>query len=190
MVGLFGGSFDPVHHGHLITARVVQEALGLEAVWFVPAGEQPFKQGRHGAPAAARARMLELAIAGEPGWRVEPIELERSGPSYTVDTLRALRVREPGTEFALLLGADTARDLPAWHEAGALPGLATLVVFARAGEAPPAGLPPGTRTVAVPRVDLSATAVRERVRTGRSIRYFVPEPVARWVAEQRLYEDG
>lgn len=190
MVGLFGGSFDPVHHGHLIVARAVAEAAGLREVRFVPAREQPFKSGRHGAEAGHRAAMLELAVAGEPGFRVEPLELERPGPSYTVDTLRALHAREPGVRFALMVGADAARELPQWKEAAALPGLATLVVFARPGAAVPAGLPDRTIVVEAPQVDISATAIRARVRAGRSVRYLVPDAVAAYVATHRLYRDG
>jgi nicotinate-nucleotide adenylyltransferase len=134
--------------------------------------------------------MLDLAVAGEPGFRVEPLELERPGPSYTVDTLRALHAREPGVRFALLVGADAARELPQWKEAAALPGLATLVVFARPGAAVPAGLPDRTIVVEAPQVDISATAVRARVRAGRSVRYLVPDAVAAYVATHRLYRDG
>src|SRR6476469_9430580 len=94
-IGLLGGSFDPVHHGHLIAGRVAAESLGLDELRFVPAREQPFKLGRHVAPPADRVAMLELAIAGTPGFAIERIELERPGPSYTVDTLLALRAREP-----------------------------------------------------------------------------------------------
>ncbi len=190
MVGLFGGSFDPVHHGHLIVARAVAEAARLREVRFVPAREQPFKTGRHGAAPEQRAAMLDLAVAGEPGFRVERLELDRPGPSYTVDTLRALRAREPGVRFALLVGADAARELPQWKEAPALPGLATLVVFARPGAAVPAGLPDRTIVVEAPQVDISATAVRARVRAGRSVRYLVPDAVAAYVAAHRLYRDG
>jgi nicotinate-nucleotide adenylyltransferase len=190
VVGLLGGSFDPVHHGHLIVARAVAEALGLDEVWFVPAREQPFKTGRHGAPPEARAAMLDLAVKGEPGFRVERLELGRPGPSFTVDTLRALREREPGREFALLVGADTVIDLPKWREAPALPALATIVVFARPGAPVPAGLPAGTRVVEAPQVDISATAIRARVRAGRSVRFLVPDAVAAYVATHGLYRDG
>lgn len=190
MVGLFGGSFDPVHHGHLIVARAVAEAARLREVRFVPAREQPFKTGRHGAAPEHRAAMLDLAVAGEPGFRVERLELDRPGPSYTVDTLRALRAREPGVRFALMVGADAARELPQWKEAVALPGLATLVVFARPGAAVPAGLPDRTIVVEAPQVDISATAVRARVRAGQSVRYLVPDAVAAYVAAHRLYRDG
>ncbi len=186
MIGLFGGSFDPIHLGHLLVAQAVVEALALDELRFVPAREQPFKIGRHAAPAELRARMVALAIAGEPRFRLERAELGRDGPSYTVDTLRALRAREPGRDFALLVGADAARELPAWHEADALPGLATLVVFARPGAAIPA-LPWPVRTVTVPGVDISATEIRRRVAAGRSIRYWVPDPVAECITSDRLY---
>ncbi len=186
MIGLFGGSFDPIHHGHLVVAQVALETLGLEQLRFVPAREQPFKTGRHSAPAAERARMVEAAIAGEPRFSLEPLELHRSGPSYTVDTLRALREREPAAEFALLVGADAAAEMPLWREAGALPGLATLVLLNRPGAVLPA-LPWPVRVVLVPAIEISATAIRERVAAGRSIRFWVPDPVARIIHDGELY---
>lgn len=188
MVGLFGGSFDPVHHGHLIVARVAAETLGLDSLRFVPAREQPFKRGRHGAFPEHRAAMLDLAVSGAPGLAVERAELERPGPSYTVDTLRALRAREPGVTLTLLLGADAAAELEAWHEAGEIPRLATVVVFARHG-APVPRSPLIARTIEVPAIEISATDVRRRVKEGRSIRYWVPEPVAEYVTRHRLYLD-
>src|SRR5262249_43998304 len=173
--------FDPVHNGHLIVGQVAAEALGLETLRFVPAREQPFKQGRHGASAADRAAMLELAVAETPGLSVERMELERPGPSYTVDTLRALRARDPGIELILLLGADVAADLPAWREADEIPRLARVVVFARPGSEVPS-LPAISDTVRVPAIDISATSIRQRVREGRSIRHWVPDPVAEYVS--------
>jgi nicotinate-nucleotide adenylyltransferase len=185
-IGLFGGSFDPIHHGHLIVAQTVVEALGLDQLRFVPAREQPFKTGQHLASAELRARMVELAIAGEPHFALERAELDRPGPSYTVETLRHLRKREPGTRFALLVGADAARDLPKWREATALPELADLVVFARAGTPVPE-LPWPIRMVPVPGVEISATAVRRRVAAGLSVRYWVPDAVAEAIRAERLY---
>ena len=187
-IGLFGGSFDPVHHGHLIVGQAAAEALGLDELRFVPAREQPFKLGQHAAPAADRAAMLELAVQGAPRLSVERLELERPGPSYTVDTLRALAARLPGAAFTLLLGADAAAELEAWHEARALPGLARIVVFARGKTAVPAS-PLIAAAVEVPRIEISATEIRRRVRTGLPIRYWVPDAVARYVAEHRLYLD-
>jgi nicotinate-nucleotide adenylyltransferase len=187
-IGLFGGSFDPIHHGHLIAGQVAAEALGLDQLRYVPARQQPFKQGRHAAPADDRAAMLELAVAGTPNLAVERVELDRPGPSYTVDTLRALRAREPEAAFTLLLGSDAAAELEAWHEAGALPGLARIVVFARAGAPVPASGLISDR-VEVPAVEISATEIRRRVRAGQSIRFWVPDAVAEYVARHRLYLD-
>ena len=185
MDALFGGSFDPVHVGHLIVADAVAEALGAR-VRLVPARQQPFKPHASGAPPEQRAEMLRLAVAGNPRLLVEPIELELPVPSYTVRTLRALATREPGNRFTLLVGADVARELPAWYEAEAIPALADVVVFARPGWAVPSH-PMIQRVVEVPAVDISATAVRERVAAGRSIRYFVPEVVREYIATHGLY---
>jgi nicotinate-nucleotide adenylyltransferase len=187
-IGLLGGSFDPVHHGHLIVGRIAAEALGLDELRFVPAREQPFKQGRHGAPAADRAAMLDLAVAGAPGFAVERLELDRPGPSYTVDTLRALRARHPGAQLTLLLGADAAAELDAWHRAEELPGLARIVVFGRPG-APMPATPLITGAVEVPAIEISATEIRARVRAGQPIRYWVPDAVAEYIARHRLYLD-
>ncbi|HEU4698164.1 MAG TPA: nicotinate-nucleotide adenylyltransferase [Gemmatimonadales bacterium] len=189
MIGLFGGSFDPIHLGHLLVAQAVVEALELEELRFVPARLQPFKVGQHRAPAEARAAMVELAIRGEPRFRLERCELEREGPSYTVDTLRELGGREPGREFALVVGADAAAELPSWREGSDIPGLARIVAFARAGRAAPVA-PYVWRTVEVPAIGISSTEIRARVRAGWSIRYWVPEAVAEYVAARRLYLDG
>ena len=185
-VGLFGGSFDPVHHGHLIVARAALEQLGLAEVRFIPAREQPFKQGRHRASSTDRAEMLRLAIAGEPDFRIDLLELDRPGPSYTVDTLRQLTAREPSRTFILLLGADAAREFTGWREAAAIPALAEVVVLVRAG-VETAGGPDGARRIPVPAIDVSATDVRRRVAAGLSIRYRVPDAVAGHIAARGLY---
>lgn len=188
MIGLFGGSFDPVHHGHLIVGQVAVEQLGLEELRFLPAREQPFKQGRHRTSPEHRTAMLSLAVSGSPGFRVERTELDRPGPSYTVDTLQELRKREPESEFILLLGADAAADLPAWREAERIPQLARIVVFARPGSIVKSS--PGiSQVIQVPAIDISATEVRRRVCRGQLIRYWVPDPVAEYIARHRLYLD-
>jgi nicotinate-nucleotide adenylyltransferase len=188
---LFGGSFDPVHLGHLVVAEAVADALegggGGATVRFLPAREQPFKRAAHQATPEQRAEMLELAAAGNPRLRVERIELGLPVPSYTVRTLRALAEREPGNRFTLLLGADAAQDLAAWWEVEALPGLADVVVFARPGAALPPRHPLIGRVIEVPAIALSATEVRERVRRGKSIRYLVPEAVREYIAARGLY---
>jgi nicotinate-nucleotide adenylyltransferase len=182
---LFGGSFDPVHVAHLMVAEAAADQLGA-TIRFLPALEQPFKGAQHQATGAQRAAMLELAVAGNPRFRVEPIELDLPAPSYTVRTLRELATREPGNRFTLLLGADAARDLASWFEVEALPGLADVVTFARAGT-PPAAHRLVRGSVKVPTFDLSATDIRRRVRAGQSIRYLVPEPVRAYIAEHGLY---
>jgi nicotinate-nucleotide adenylyltransferase len=188
MIGLLGGSFDPVHHGHLIVGQVAREKLGLEELRLLPAREQPFKQGRHRTSPEHRAAMLSLAVTGVPGFAVERTELDRAGPSYTVHTLQELRKREPGSEFLLLLGADAAAELPAWREADRIPQLARVVVFARPGSKVP-DLPGIAQIVEVPALDISATEVRRRVARRLSIRYWVPEAVAEYIARHRLYLD-
>ncbi len=188
MIGLLGGSFDPVHHGHLIVGQVAAETLRLTQLRLVPAREQPFKIGRHRAAPEHRAAMLDLAVAGTPGFAVERAELERPGPSYTVDTLRALQVREPGIELTLLLGADAAAELAAWHRAAEIPGMARVVVFARPGTPVPDS-PLVAAAIEVPAIDISATEVRRRAREGRSLRYWVPDPVAEYISRHRLYLD-
>ena len=187
-IGLLGGSFDPVHHGHLIVARVAQETLGLDELRFLPAHEQPFKRGRHGVSAADRAVMLELAIAGSPGFGLERAELDRPGPSYTVVTLETLRAREPAAQFTLLLGADAAAELSAWHRAADLPKLARIVAFGRPGTPIPAS-PLITGSIEVPAVDISATEIRRRARGGLPVRYWVPDAVAEYMVRHRLYLD-
>lgn len=181
---LFGGSFDPVHLGHLIVAERVVEALAAAEVWFVPARAQPLKEG-HGASAEHRLAMLAAAVEGNPRFTVEPIELERAGPSYTVDTLRELGPRLTERPY-LLMGSDAARELPSWREAEVLDRLATIVVYRRTGEGALA-TPTGARTVEAPLIEVSATDIRGRVAAGRSIRYLVPEGVRAYIARHGLY---
>jgi nicotinate-nucleotide adenylyltransferase len=188
MIGLFGGSFDPVHHGHLIVAQVAAERLALDSLRFLPAREQPFKQGRHGTSPEHRAKMLSLAVSKAPGFAVERIELDRPGPSYTVDTLEELHRREPQEKFVLLLGADAATDLPTWHEAERIPELARVVAFARPGSRLPTSAFV-SQVIEVPAIDISATEVRRRISGGQSIRYWVPDVVAEYIARHRLYLD-
>jgi nicotinate-nucleotide adenylyltransferase len=188
MIGLFGGSFDPIHHGHLIVAQVALEALGLESLRFVPAREQPFKRGRHRSPPEHRAAMLSLAIAGNPAFAVERSELERPAPSYTVHTLEELGRRDAATQLVLLLGADAASELHAWHQAERIPQLARVVVFARPGASVPTSRVI-SRVIEVPSIDVSATEIRRRVQRRRSIRYWVPDAVAEYITRHQLYLD-
>lgn len=182
-LGILGGSFDPIHHAHLIVAQLAKEQLGLDRVLLMVAAAQPLKGGHQAAP-ADRARMVELAIADVPGLTLDRRELDRPGPSYTVDTLRELSAELPGAELTLLLGADAARQFGAWREPAAIRALATVAVFARGGEAPPADFPV---RVEVPRLELSSTAIRARAAAGRSLVGWVPAAVAGYISGLALY---
>ncbi len=184
--GLLGGSFDPIHHGHLIAAERAAEALGLTRVLLVPCVRQPLKQQGPFAAAGHRRAMLELAVAGHPLFAVDPLELERAAPSYTVDTLRALKMRCPDERFVLLLGADAAADLPRWRAAEEVARLAEIAVLTRPGTPEPDS-PLVRHVVATPAVEISASDIRARVLAGKSIRYLVPDAVADYIAKERLY---
>lgn len=189
-LGLFGGSFDPPHSGHLIVARAAADALSLDHVRFVPAGEQPFKEGRHGAPGPDRLAMLAAALAGEPGFSVDAREIHRPGPSYTIDTVREIRAECPDDELFLLVGADAAVELPAWRDAEALAKMVTVVALTRPSVPVPNVPSLIDRVVAVPAVEISASAVRARLRGGDAIDDLVPSAVARCIAERGLYLQG
>lgn len=182
-LGILGGSFDPIHHGHLIVAQLAREQLGLDRVLLVVAAAQPLKVG-HRASAADRARMVELAIEGVPGLAVDRRELARPGPSYTVDTVRELAGEFPGAELVLLLGGDAARQFPSWRDPDGIRAVARLATFVRGGEDPPTGL--GERVV-VPRLELSSTAIRERAAAGLPLAGWVPPAVAGYISGLQLY---
>ena len=134
-IGVFGGTFDPVHLAHLILAEQCREQGRLDQVWFVPAARPPHKHEGELTPFAQRVEMLRLALAGQPAFRVEELEKDRLGPSYTADTLDELDRRHPGNEWLLLVGTDTLRDLPTWHEPRRVVERAALLVMARPGAA-------------------------------------------------------
>ncbi len=180
-IGVFGGSFDPIHHGHLIAAASLAESLALDAVHLVVAHRQPLKPEGHAASGEHRAAMVALAVRGDPRLRADRSELVREGPSYTVDTLRGLRAEHPDAELLLLLGADTASRLHQWRDPDEIWKLCRVETFAREGI--------GEAGIQVPRVDISSTAIRARVRAGRSIRYWVPEAVAEYITAHRLYRE-
>jgi nicotinate-nucleotide adenylyltransferase len=185
-IGIFGGTFDPPHLGHWLAAVDAAEALALDEVVWVPAAQQPLKTGVSSTEAAHRLAMARLAVQGDRRFRVDALEMERGGVSFMVDTLRVYRERYPDAALFLLLGSDSAATLPKWREPEVIRVLAEIVVLTRGGEA--VDLPTGVRALPTRRVDLSATEIRERVAAGRSIRGFVPDAVAAYIATHGLYQ--
>lgn len=199
-IGVFGGTFDPVHLGHLVLAQDAFERLELDRLLWVPCRTPPHKNGGALASPEDRAAMLELAVEGDPRFEVSRVELERDGPSYTIDTILALRERHPGARFVLLLGADTLLELHSWRRIGDLLDLCETAALPRPGSdlsdrtAADLGFadPELAERVWAHRVDghlvdLSSTEIRMRLAEGLSIRYLVPDPVAMYIAEHRLY---
>lgn len=184
-IGIFGGTFDPPHLGHWLAAVDAAEALGLDEVVWVPAARQPLKAGVWSADGAHRLAMAQLMVQGDGRFRVDALELERGGLSFMVDTLRVYRARHLDAALFLLLGSDTAATLPKWREPEVIRVLAEIVVLTRGGEA--VELPAGARALPTRRVDVSATEIRERVAAGRSLRGFVPDAVAAYIATHGLY---
>lgn len=186
-VGILGGTFDPPHVGHWLAAVDAYEALELDRLVFVPAAQQPLKVGERSAPAADRLAMVRAMAAGDPRFEVDPIEIDRQGLSFTVDTLEAYR-RRPGVgELFFIVGADVMASFNRWREPDRVQQLATLVVLRRDSDA--VTLPEGVTALVLEsrRVDVSATEVRARVRAGRPVRGFVSDAVASYIATAGLY---
>lgn len=193
-VGFFGGTFDPVHHGHLIVAQDVLCELSLDVVYFIPASVPPHKTHRKTSPERHRLAMIELAIQGNPSFASSDIEIRRGGVSYTVDTVDTFR-REYGSDAELffLLGSDNLADIETWRTPGKLVELCTLVAMKRPGyESPviPDWLEGHTVDVDVTSVDISAHAIRERVKRGIPVHYLVPPAVVEYIERENLYRGG
>jgi nicotinate-nucleotide adenylyltransferase len=211
MVGVFGGTFDPIHLAHLAVAESARDHLGLERVLFIPNGEPPHKPDRTVTPARDRLAMVRAAVAGNPAFEVSTVEVDRDGPSYTADTLATMLAESgsagPGRdgvaggdepdELALILSVEALAGLATWHDPGRVLRLSRLVVAPRDGypditEAAIASLVPGSAPRVTmldgPRMRLSASEIRARVAAGRSIRYLVPDAVAAYIGDHGLYQ--
>jgi nicotinate-nucleotide adenylyltransferase len=197
-VGLLGGAFNPPHIGHLVCAQEARDQLGLELVVLVPFARPPHRELTEDPGAEARLELCRLAAAPEPRLEVSGIELERAGPSYTSETLRAWRERAPEDELVVLLGGDQAAALPDWHEPETVLELATVAVAEREGYEAAlvrdrlSGLPGAERVefFAMPRLDVSSTLVRERLRSGRPLRHLVPDAVLEALSARGLYRSA
>lgn len=196
-IGVYGGTFDPVHFGHLLLAEQCREQLALDEVWFVPAATPPHKPNADISEGKHRLNMLKLAVSGHPAFVVSDRELRRGGKSYTVDTLTEIQQEDPSRELVLLIGGDSLADLPTWRETGRILQLATVVavnrgrtpldvepVVAALGEAARSRL----QVLPMPAVDLSASDLRRRLAAGHSVRFMTPRAVERYALEHHLYE--
>jgi nicotinate-nucleotide adenylyltransferase len=187
-IALYGGTFDPPHHGHLILAREAREQLALDRIVFLPAARSPFKPGIEITPSEVRVAMMHVAIDGEDGFVLDDSEVTRGGTSYTIDTVKAARERWPEAELFWFVGADHVPELPKWRDWETLRTLVQFIVFSRtpavSGDAPEHPFPVVSR-----RFDVSATDIRARVAQGRSIRYLVPEQVRVLIEKHGLYRN-
>jgi nicotinate-nucleotide adenylyltransferase len=183
-IGLFGGSFDPVHHGHLILARDAMEQLELERIVFIPANISPHKLGLPPAPANLRRDMLAAAIEGEPGFEIDTCEIDREGISFAVDTVRLMIQRLPEADFSYFIGEDNVAALHTWKEIDELRRLVEFVVLTRGEAAPRCPFPVVSR-----RIDISSTDIRKRIAAGRSVRYLLPDKTCEIIERHGLYRN-
>jgi nicotinate-nucleotide adenylyltransferase len=196
--GVFGGTFDPIHVAHLAIAEAARETFGLRRVLFIPASQPPHKPGRSITSVEHRLAMVEAAVSGNAAFEVSRIEVDRAGPSYTVDTLAELCAADPGDHLALIMSAESYNELPTWHEPGRILELADVIVAPRDGHAEadpdliPRRFPDSTAAIAFldgPTIRLSASEIRQRAAAGRSVRYLVPDAVAAYIGDHDLYQD-
>jgi nicotinate-nucleotide adenylyltransferase len=195
-IGVLGGTFDPVHLGHLILAEEARDQLGLSVVYFVPAGDPPHKQGRCLAPVEDRLRMIELAIAGNDVFRASRADADRPGPHYTLDMVHILQAQlPPGGELYFLMGYDSLAELPTWHRARELVAACHLVALTRYEvpldwnylESRLPGVRQRVTLLDMPELEIASHQVQERIRAGRTIRYLVPDGVCSYIERHGLY---
>ena len=188
-VGVLGGTFDPVHVGHLWMAEAARDQLDLDRVLLIPASRPPHKTDRDTTNYGDRVAMLRLSIAGCPGLEVSEIERDESRPSYTAETLARLHAERPGDELWLILGGDSLRDLPTWRAPEEIVKLASLAVLPRPGIDPTDVSSLGARVVMLdgPELAISSTELRARLRVGRSVRYLVPDGARKWIERHHTY---
>ena len=200
-LGILGGSFDPIHNGHLVLADCCREQAELDEILFIPTAVQPLKPTGPVASNEHRRQMIELAIASKPMYRLCTIEFDRGGKSYSIDTLRLIREEKPQADLFFLMGADSLYDLPQWHEPGELLKLAKLLVVRRAGAPAPdysvveTFLPADQdstvrwQEISMPATDISSTEIRRRVDAGESIDNLTPAAVVKYILKEQLYHE-
>ncbi|MEW9500502.1 nicotinate-nucleotide adenylyltransferase [Jeotgalibacillus marinus] len=185
-VGILGGTFDPLHVGHLLIANEVYHALSLDEVRFMPSGRPPHKNTSGGASDEHRIKMVEMAIEEIPYFRLELIEFERSGPSYTYDTIIRLKKRDPGVQFYFIIGGDMIDYLPRWSRITELAGEVQFVGVRRHGSSGETDYP--VQMIQTPMIDLSSTLLRQRIRNGIDVTFLLPQKVYDYITKEELYE--
>jgi len=197
-IGVIGGTFDPIHYGHLIIAEEARVKVGLAKVIFIPAGNPPHKLRRPYSPAHHRYKMVELAIASNPYFEISPIEINRPGPSYSVDTMAILREEMgPNVELYFIMGVDSLAGILTWHKPEELIKLCKIIAVNRPGYGVDIdalnNIIPGIKEqvifIKAPEIGISSTEIQQRVREGLPIRYLVPPEVERYIYENKLYRD-
>ncbi|MCZ8511120.1 nicotinate-nucleotide adenylyltransferase [Paenibacillus filicis] len=192
-VGLMGGTFDPIHIGHLIAAQCALEAAGLDEVWFMPTNVPPHKKQLPGATPEQRWEMVNAAVEGHPAFRAIDVELRKGGVSYSVDTVKLLMQLYPGHRFHYIVGADMVQYLPKWYKIEELANLVVFIGLSRPGygteeEALPEPIRDSVRMARMPLIEISSTEIRKRLAEGRPVRYLVPDRVNQYIEVNRLYE--
>ncbi|MEB1808148.1 MAG: nicotinate-nucleotide adenylyltransferase [Bacillaceae bacterium] len=186
-IGILGGTFDPPHIGHLLIAQEVLEQCKLDEIWFMPANIPPHKKNDEVSSVTDRIEMVTKAIEGVEQFTVSTVELERNGPSYTVDTLKELKMKLPDVEFYFIIGGDMIEQLHTWERIDELFEYVTFVGLQRPGYSQSSKYAEKLQLLTIPQVDISSSDIRERLKEGRSIRYFVPEQVRQFIEERQLY---
>jgi nicotinate-nucleotide adenylyltransferase len=195
-LGIYGGTFDPVHYGHLLLAEQCREACRLDEIWFLPTGSPPHKQGVEITPPKFRKEMLEIALAGMPQFKVSTLEMDRPGPHFTVETLSEIHHTRPLDELFLLVGRDSLAEFPTWMEPERIAELAVIVAANRGRgaidmeklrETLGAAIASRVELVSMPGIDVSASDLRRRIAEGRSIRFQTPRAVEQYISAHRLY---
>lgn len=192
-VGIMGGTFDPIHYGHLLAAERAREACGLDEVWFIPSYQPPLKENDPDADVDARLEMVYRAIDFQPHFRAMDIELERGGTSYSIDTVQALQKQYPGRVFSYIIGSDRVNDLPQWHRIEELAEIVGFIGVERPGEpidvsTLPSYIQDRLTVIGMPLVEISSSEIRQRRADKLSIRFMVPEKVYSFIRRNALYE--
>ena len=199
-IGIMGGTFDPIHYGHLVLAETVRDDFGLDRIIFLPSGDPPHKKHEPVTPAASRLEMVRLAVEGNPGFEVSPMEVERKGYSYTYDTMKAMNALYPDNhQFFFITGADAILEILAWKEVDRLSGLCSFIAATRPGteigklsaflDSLPESLRSRIHLTQVPPLEISSTGIRKRIRENKSITYLLPPAVEEYIRKEGLYRD-